>query len=138
MDAKQQIVRSWILEMWGAGKLELIDELASPNYVYRAPGVGVVQGRLALKELVTYFRTVFPDLKNTIEDQVVSGNKVATRGITRGTHKATMGNIPPTGRSVALDWIMISEFEGQAIREDYEIWDGLVLLQELGAYPKTS
>lgn len=138
MDAKQETIRRWILEMWGAGKIELIDELASPDYVYHAPGTGEVRGRQALKELVAYLRTVFPDLNNTIEDQFVSGNKVATRGVTRGTQKAAMGNVPPTGRTVAVNWIMISRFEGRAIREDYEIWDGLVLLQDLGAYPKPS
>ena len=138
MDGKQKTVRRWLLEMWGGGKLELVDELASPDYVYHAPGAGAgeVKGRKALKQLVTYFRTVFPDLSNTIEDQFVSGDRVATRGITRGTQKGAMGNVAPTGRKVAINWIMISRFEGKTIREDYEVWDGLVLLQDLGAYPR--
>ena len=103
MDARQETVRRWLLEMWGGGKLELVDELASPDYVYHAPGAGEVKGRQALKELGTYFRTVFPDLSNTIEDQFVSGDRVATRGITRGTQKGAMGNVAPTGRKVAIN-----------------------------------
>ena len=39
-----------------------------------------VRGAKALKDLVTFYRTAFPDLSNTIGEQVAEDQKVATRG----------------------------------------------------------
>lgn len=134
-EPRKQLVRRWILEMWGGGKLELVDELTSAAYVYHAPGNVTVQGRDGLKQFVTVFRTAFPDLANTIQDQIAEGSKVVTRGTTRGTHRAALGELAATGRQVAVPWVMISRFDAEKITEEWEIYDQHDLLQQLGAIP---
>ncbi len=134
-EQNEAIVQRWVTEMWAGGNLGLVDEFTTPDYVFRAPGIGEVRGRQALKELATQFRTAFPVYINTIEDQLAAGDRVATRGATRGTHEAAFDDIPATGRSVTVEWIPISRFEGARIVEEWEVYDALGLLQQLGAVP---
>ena len=131
---KRTMIR-WSLEMWGGGNLALVEELASPDYVYRAPGIEEVRGAKAFKELVTFYRTAFPDLSNTIEDQVAENDTVVTRGTTHGTHKAPLGNIPASGKRITVPWVMISRFDGEKIAEEWEVYDSLGLMRQIGAIP---
>ena len=121
--------------MWGGGNLALVDEVALSDYVYRAPGLEEVRRAKALKELVTFYRSAFPDLSNTIEEQIAEGDRVVTRGTTHGTHKAPLGKIPASGKRVAVPWVMISRFDGEKIAEEWEVYDSLSLMQQIGAIP---
>lgn len=134
-EARKHLLRRWILEVWGGGNLSLVDQLVSPTYVYSAPGLGEFRGPNAIKELVSTFRTAFPDLTNTIEEQIAEAGVVVTRGTARGTHRAPLAGIAATGRSVTIPWIMISRFEGDRISNDFEVYDALGLMQQLGAIP---
>jgi predicted ester cyclase len=87
----------------------------------------------AIRELALKFCTAFPDLSNTIEEQVAEPGVVVTRGTARGTHKAPFAGLAPTGRSVTIQWVMISRFEGDRIAKDFEVYDELGLLRQLGA-----
>ncbi len=134
-NTNQQTMTRWITEMWGGGDLSLVDQFTSADYVYRAPGQDDVQGAKALKDLVTFYRTVFPDLSNVIAEQIVAGDTVVTRGTTRGTHKAPLGNVPASGRAVAVAFVLISKFKNGKIAEEWEIFDSLGLMQQIGAIP---
>lgn len=134
-ETRKRTMSRWSLEMWGGGNLALVDELASSDYVYRAPGIEEVRGAKAFKELVTFYRTAFPDLSNKIEDQVAEGDKVVTRGTTYGTHKAPLGNIPASGKRIIVPWVLISRFDGEKIAEEWEVYDSLGMMQQIGAIP---
>jgi len=56
-------------------------------------------------------------------------------GGTRGTHRAPLGNIPASGNPVALPWIMISRLDGGKIVEEWEFYDSLDLMKQVGAIP---
>jgi predicted ester cyclase len=60
---------------------------------------------------------------------------VMTRGTTTGTHQGPFGEMPPTGKSISVQWVMVSRFEGDRIAEDFEVYDSLGLMQQLGAVP---
>lgn len=113
-----------------------MDELVTPDYVYRAPGDEELDGK-ALQEYSASIRSAFPDLNNTIEMQVAEGDVVVTRGTTRGTHKGSFAGIAPTGEKIALPWVFITRFENGRIAEDWELYDALGLMQQLGAIPES-
>jgi predicted ester cyclase len=50
------------------------------------------------KQMMGGLLAAFPDLRVTIEDQVVAGDKVATRWVAEGTNSAPFGTVPATGR----------------------------------------
>jgi steroid delta-isomerase-like uncharacterized protein len=135
VDTNKNIVQRWINEAWGGVNLDLADELVTANYVFRAPGLPDARGPDGIKGLIGMFRTAFPDLSNTIEEQIAEGGMVMTRGTTTGTHQGPFGEMPPTGKSISVQWVMVSRFEGDRIAEDFEVYDSLGLMQQLGAVP---
>jgi len=124
-------------EIWNQGKLEIVDELIATDYVYHNPA-NSIRGTEGYKLLVTMMRSAFPDFRfNTIEDKdmIAEGDKVAGRWIATGTHKGEYMGIPPTGKKVTVEGIMISRFADGKVVEDWESVDSLGLLQQLGVIP---
>ena len=80
----KDVTRRWIFGLFDEGNFDLIKELASEDWVFHLNQLDPV-GADAFPDMVSGFRTAFPDLNNTIHEQVVEGNVVVTRGTTRGT-----------------------------------------------------
>ncbi len=113
----------------------MVDELVSTDYVYREPTVGEKRGRAGFQELVSLYRTAFPDLKMTIEDQLSEGDKVATRWNTTGTHRGELFGIAPTGKQVRVQGIVVTRIAKGKVVEDAESYDALGMLRQLGVVP---
>jgi predicted ester cyclase len=59
-------------------------------------------------------------------------NNVAAFGVFRGTHTGDGGPVPPTGKSVAADYVYVMDFEGDKIRHMTKIWNDGFTLRQLG------
>lgn len=130
------LVRRLVEELWNKGKLAVADELVSPNFVRRDPSTpGETRGPKGLKEAVGAYRAAFPDLSFTVDDIIVEGDKVASRGTARGTHKGALMGIPPTGKSGTVTWMTMSRIANGKVEEERVNWDALGLFQQLGIVP---
>jgi steroid delta-isomerase-like uncharacterized protein len=118
-----------------AGKLDEADALMASDYIYRSPGMPEMRGPEGFKQLVSMFRTAFPDLNMVIDDMLADGDKVAFRWTGTGTHQGDLMGIPPTGKRVTTTGLVISRFAGDKVVEDYEIIDTLGMMQQLGVVP---
>lgn len=49
-----------------------------------------------------------------------------------GTHTADGGPVPPTGKSVAADYVYVMEFDGDRIRHMTKIWNDVISLRQIG------
>ena len=134
-EARKRAVYRWVTEGWGGGNIALVDELIGPDYVYRALGMPEVRGAAGIREMVTTVRAALPDLTNTVELQVAEGDIVVTRGTTRGTHLGPWAETPASGNSVTLPWVLISRFDGDKIVDEFEAFDTLGMMQQIGAIP---
>jgi predicted ester cyclase len=125
-------------EVWSEGKLDLVDELFGPDYVGRPAGPEeTVRGPEGVKEYVGRMRAGVPNLTVTVEDQVVDGDKVATRWTAQGTHNGELMGIDPTGLAATVTGITIQRIgDAGQIVEGWTNWDMLGMLQQLGAAPK--
>jgi predicted ester cyclase len=66
--------------VWNEGRLELIDELVSADYLGRVPCIDrAVHGPDGLRRLVAEGRRAHPDLYVKIDDQIAEDDRVATR-----------------------------------------------------------
>jgi predicted SnoaL-like aldol condensation-catalyzing enzyme len=77
---------SWRLqeEVFGQGKLELVDELLAPDYISHAPGdPELSRGPEDIKEVVRSYHSAFPDINFVVEQQVAEGDMVVTQWIAR-------------------------------------------------------
>jgi len=136
MSAEQNkmMIQRWVEMAWNNGNLAIADEVYSADYVVHDPS-GPIQGTEALKQFVATFRTAYPDIHTTIEDMIAEGNKVVWRYTVRGTHRGEFMGIAPTGKSITLTGILISRFVGEKVVEDWNNYDALGMMQQLGVIP---
>jgi predicted ester cyclase len=57
---------------------------------------------------------------------------VIAYGVFRGTHTGEGGPVPPTGKSVAADYVYVMDFDGGTIRHMTKIWNDGHSLKQLG------
>ena len=124
------------------GNMDVVDELIAPDYVHHFPddpeggGGGGVRGPEGMKELIGSFRSAFPDIEFTIEEQVAEEDKVVMRLTARGTHEGELQGIPPTGRRVTVMGMVMSRSAGGKMVESWELYDNLGMMQQLGLAPR--
>jgi len=126
-----------VRRFWQEFSLRVVDELFVPNYVLHDPALPpeFQRDREAYKQLVTMFRTGFPDIKVTVEDLVAEGEKVVARWTWRGTNQGDFQGMPPTGKQVNGSGISIHRFADGKIAEAWVNFDALGMLQQLGVIP---
>jgi predicted ester cyclase len=128
---QKSVIRQIFEDAMNTGRTELYGDLIHPAYInhdFPAPVEGI-EGFLIVDRM---FRTAFPDFKVMIEDEVVSGDRVATRGFFSGTHTGEFMGIPPTGRSFHCTYSDIWRLEDGKGRENWVQMDMLGLMQQLG------
>ena len=132
----EQLVRRAFDELWSQGRLEIADEVFSPDYINHDPATpNLGKGPEAEKQIVTLYRNAFPDLQFTIDQMVVAGDFVTTRFTARGTHKGQLWGIAPTKRLVRVGGTALYLVLGGRIAERWAVWDALGLMQQLGVVP---
>jgi len=138
-EQNKTIARRQVEEAFNEGKLGVIDELIAPSFVNHDPATPEpIRGPEDFKEFVKTYRSAFPDLRVTIEDQIAEGDKVVSRWSARGTQKGELLGMPASGKQATVTGISIDKIEGGKIVESWNNWDTLGMLQQLGAIPETA
>ena len=78
------------------------------------------------------YRTAFPDLVLTVQDQIAEGDKVVTRVTVQGTHKGDLMGTPPTGKQATATAISIMRFADNKVVEEWELVDEMGMMRQLG------
>lgn len=121
-------------EVFNRRDLDAVDELFTDDYVLHDPASPEeIRGRSGFKAYVRRFHDAFPDLEVEQVDQLVDGDRVATRFVIRGTHEGELAGVAPTGSTVTVDGTIISRIDGDRIAEEWTVVDVLGLLQQLDA-----
>ena len=131
----ETIARRVLDEIFGQGNLDAADELFAPGFVGHQPGGELVNGPQGIKDMAGMYRAAFPDMQMTIEDVIASGDQVVTRWSARGTHQGELQGIAPTGNQVTVTGINLARIENGQIVEEWENFDQLGMMQQLGAIP---
>ena len=122
-------------EAFNRGNLAVVDEVLAPDHHAHIIIDGAPHGPQGLKLMIAIFRTAFPDLHCTVEDEIVTDNKFAVRWSLRGTHRGMFLGNPPTGKQVDVLGIIFGRTENGRIIEDWTLTDQLGILQQLGIVP---
>ena len=133
--ANKALVRRGIEEAVNKGNFSVVDEILSTDYVYREPTVGEKRGRAGFRELITMYRSAFPDVKLAIDEQIAGGGKVVTRWSATRTHRGELFGTAPTGKQVRVQGIIVSRIANGKVVEETEVYDALGMLGQLGAVP---
>jgi len=126
--------RSW--EIVNQRNPDLIEEFYPSDFVWHEPDRDV-QGYEQAKQFVSSFLKGFPDINISVEDTIAEGDQVVSRYTIRGTHQGETEEFgPPTGKQMELGGITIHRFEDGKIVEEWESYDNLSVLQQLGLVPE--
>jgi len=130
-EANKALVRNLFEKCLNQHKAAIHSEYYS-DVLYHAPAMGIIRGEAHQQFLISIFRG-FPDARWTIEDQIAEKDKIVTRWTFVGTHAGTFMGIAPTGRHVILSGFCIDRITRGKIVEEWEEWDTLGMMRQLGA-----
>ena len=132
-DAAQMIKTARLFyAFWDTGNAEYASAAVDNDFRDNTLPPGRPQGPKGLLYASQAFRSAVPDLHCTIEDLLVSGDKVTARLLFTGTHKGEFMGHPATGKPVRFFAIDILRIRNGKIVEDWHLEDNLTLLEQLG------
>ena len=135
-EENKAIVRRINDEVWSEGHLDVIDELIADDFVATVVGAPEqIRGPQGFREFVVMYRTAFPDLRITVDEQVAEGETIVTRWTATGTNEGELMGIPATGKQATTAGININRISGGKLVEGWGLFDQLGLLQQIGAVP---
>jgi steroid delta-isomerase-like uncharacterized protein len=131
---KVLVLRGWE-EIVNQKNLDAFDEFYAANAVHHEPDQDL-QGLEEVKQYIAMYFEAFPDMSVSVEDLIAEGDKVVSRYAYLGTHQGELQGIAPTNKHIEKEGITIHRIEGGKIVEEWEQYDKLSFLQQLGAIPE--
>jgi steroid delta-isomerase-like uncharacterized protein len=130
-ERNKETVRKLFEEVFNKGRMELLKDLISDDYV----GVHGGKGAPAFQAEISGLLAAFPDIHYQLVNLVSDDNAVAVSWTWKGTHKAAFRNYPATGKLITNEGMAIfgcrdGKITGQQIQTDR-----LAFLQQLGIVP---
>ncbi len=133
MEANGHQLAETYLVMLNTHEPDLVGRFVAEDY--RNHNVFVADGREANRQFWTAFFTALPDLSATMEDVVISGDRVVGRFVYRGTHTGEFMGIPASGKPVEMRSIDIWRVEDGMFVEHWDELNLMELFQQMGALP---
>jgi predicted ester cyclase len=134
-EVDKQKLRRIPLEALNQGRIEVVDEVVSEDYVERADTPGFSPDREGLKGFIAAVRTAFPDLKYTVIKEISEGDTLVQYVTASGTMKGDFGDMKATGKHATWEEVHIVRLEGGLAVEHWGVLDQLGMLQQLGLAP---
>jgi steroid delta-isomerase-like uncharacterized protein len=133
-EENKRLVRRAYEDIRSQGDLDLADEIFARDYRGHDPTAEPpeVYGPEGFKQQTAAYRSVFPDLRFTIDSMVAEGDEVIVRWTAMGTHRGSLAGERPTGKMVTVtgfgSWVVR---EGR-ITEYWGVIDSMGLLRQIG------
>lgn len=118
-------------EPLATGDTTLVDQALAPGWE-AVPALRSGPGAEGWKASITHLRGVFTDLNVTIEDVVVSGDRVAVRSVNRGIHTGELLGVPGTGEQVEFRATDIHRLENGRIVQTWHLEDYFAIAAQIG------
>jgi steroid delta-isomerase-like uncharacterized protein len=132
-EANKAIVQRLYNECFNQGKFELVDQVISAGLVTPGPHPG--RGPEGFKTNAMRLLTGFPDVQFTVQHLIAENDRVIAYWIWEGTHRGAFANIPPTGKKVRQEGMVMYRFVEGKVVEAKAIFDRLNVFQQLGVPP---
>ena len=123
------------LEVFNEGKLELVEELLSEDFVEHAAPPGFPTGRDSLTEFVNGIRAAFPDFRYEILGQWADGDMHIGWLRASGTMNGDFMGMPASGKSASWEESHIGRYADGKLVEHWAVIDQLSMLTQLGFIP---
>lgn len=128
-----------LVPLWNSHDVLAILEHYDEAITWRNVAMGETYvGKAAVGAFLTELFAAVPDLTMTITRRVPHGRFVAEEYVLRGTHRADLLGIPPTGRTVEVHAVSFVELLDARLLEDHFYFDVTTILQQVGLFPPLS
>ncbi len=125
------------IALWSTEDIAKAEEIFASTYInhqhHHPDRERPIIGLADWQQFVLEFRHAFPNLQDTIADQIAEGDKVVTRFSSQGTQTGEIMGIPATGKTIGWTGMAIDRIENGKIVETWVDWDLYGMLQQLGA-----
>ena len=128
--------KRYLEEVFNQGNLEVADEIFDRYVSHQPDGSTLERSPEDVKRFVGEFRSAFPDLRNSADDQIAEGDKVVTRLTAYGKHEADLPGIPRTGNDLKMTAVVIHRIADGKLAEKWSDKDVLGFLQQLDVLPR--
>ena len=132
-DTAQRLAEAFV-RMLNEHDPDLVDTFLARDYRNHNWLVG--DGPEANRQFWAGFFTALPDLTATMEDLVVSGDRVVGRFVYRGTHLGEFMRIPASGQPVEMRSIDIWRVADGMFVEHWDELNTLQVFQQMGLIPQ--
>jgi predicted ester cyclase len=126
----RQIAERWFTAGW-TGDLAMADDIFSEELRTNGVHVGVAGPVGRIRDRLT----AFPDLTTSIQDMLVSGDKLAVTLMWRGTHTGPYGGVAATGKPVEVRDTAIWHLRDGKVTEILTLQDQFAFLKQIGFLP---
>jgi steroid delta-isomerase-like uncharacterized protein len=110
-----------------------IDELCYPGLVDHNPAPDEDPALAGFKQKVAGFKAAFPDLEEDLQDIVASGDTVATRWVVTGSLQQDFMGITASGQKIRVEGMNFYRLKDGRVTDIWTQFDGVALMQQLGA-----
>ncbi|MBS1664135.1 MAG: ester cyclase [Bacteroidetes bacterium] len=121
---------------WNTGKKQYLDKVISPTFKDNTLPEGRPQGPTGPSFASETFRKAVPDLKCTVNDLLITGEKSTIRMQFTGTFTGVFKDQKGKGQHISFLAIDILHIKDGKIIEDWHLEDNLTLLQQLEVIKK--
>ena len=135
IEESKAIVRRFTDEILNEKNLDRADEIMAQDYVDHGAMPGQAPGLQGSKSKWSMWVAAVPDLRVRAEDMFAEGDRVAVRWTAKGTQSGNLLGIPASGRSFRFTGMSVFRVAAGKIAEQWEEWDKLDLMQQLGVVP---
>ena len=122
-------------EAIGNRELSAIDRYYSPDAIYHGTGEMANADMATFKQFISAVFEGFPEFKVSQDQLLSDGDKVTYVNTYMGTHEGQFMGIPATGNDINVRSIGIAQISGGRIVEEWENFDELGMMQQLGVIP---
>ena len=113
----KSVVRRYYSEIWNRWSDPALEELLSPEIVFRGSIGTEVKGIAEFKQYRERIRAAFPDFHNHIEELIAEGDHVAAHLTYTGTHRGELFGFEGTGRKITYQGLAVFQCkEGKIVR----------------------
>jgi len=136
-EEEAKAIGDWYLRARNEANLALLDNIFSPDVVVHDPSrpEGIV-GLEALKSQYESTHTAVPDVKFSMDDLFIKGDKMVwvftMSGTITGTFQTPFGILPPTGKTFRFSGAAIDRISKGKIAEEWVYFNVLDILQPMG------
>lgn len=126
-EENKRLIRRLYDECINPGRLELLDELLSSDFI-ASPGE---TGAAEFANVIAAVRRGFPDVIFEVDDLIAEGDRVAVRWTFHGTHQGTFASVPASQAKVTQTANIIYRVADGKITRAWVQVDRLGLLQQI-------